>query len=248
MLDATSVASSLPQSPLFTYASYPAGYTQFGDAVMRSEFWSYIGQGADNYHVLLANPTMEPTVALSVPAADGHTTVTSGSTEGYVTFSWFIQTEEQQIIQELGIPPTTMTIFVTLDTKVLEPYKSYCCYSGYHYDIPLDTSGGTKTWTTAWASITPSDIESLSHEVAEWLNDPFYNNYVPDWRSPESGACGGDDLEVGDPVTDYSFVVNGFTLQDIAFFSWFTRTNPSAGINHWYDLLNHLKSPAQSCT
>jgi hypothetical protein len=248
VLDGTSVAPYIPQSPLFTYASYPAGYTQFGDAVMRSEFWYDIGQGSANYHVLLASPTMEPTVSLSVPSSDGHTSVTSGSTEGYVTFSWLIQTEEKQIIDELHIPPTTMTIFATLNTEVLEPDGSYCCYRGYHYFFPVTTSSGTQTWTTAWASVTPTDIESLSHEVSEWLNDPFYNNRVPPWVQPGETACGGDDLEVGDPVTNHSSVVKGFVVQDIAFFSWFTRTSPSIGINHWYDLQNYLKAPAKNCS
>jgi hypothetical protein len=247
VLDSTSLAAKLPKSPLFTPGSYLAGKTQFGDAVMRSEFWYDIDQGKANYHVLLAKPKLEPTVPLTVSSSDGNTAVAKGGVEGYVTFSWFVQTEEKQVIDQLGIPPTTLTIFVTRDTDVLEPYESYCCFLGYHYFFPVQTPQGTQTWTTAWASITPTNIRALSHEVAEWMNDPFYNNLVPPWVQPGETACGGDDLEVGDPVTNHHFAVNGFIVQDIAFFSWFTRTIPSIGIDHWYDLENKLNGPAAVC-
>jgi hypothetical protein len=261
VLDATSVAASIPRSPLFTTASYPAGTTQYGDALMRSQFWSYIGNGSANYHVLFANPTVEPTYALSVPSQDGYATNTAGSVEGYMDFDWFVhgsanngvvtQSQEQQIINQLGIPPSTFTIFATVNAKVLEPFlvngQYYCCYLGYHYFFAVPSSGGTRTWTTAWASVTTTSVKVLSHEVSEWLNDPLYNNVVPGWISPESGQCGGDEIEVGDPVTEYSSQVNGFEVQDEAFYSWFARQTPSAGINGWYDLQNVLKSPAANC-
>lgn len=261
-LDATSAATSIAQSPLFTAQSYPGlavGSTQYGDALMRSEFWSSISSPA-SYHVLFANPTVEPTYTLVVPTPlpspspsnyGGYATTTGGQVEGYMNFAWFVQSEEKQIIDQLGIAPSTLTIFATVNAKVLEPDivggSYYCCFLGYHYDFPVSTPGGTETWTTAWASVAPPNISPLSHEVSEWLNDPFYNNYVPRWVSPETGACGNDELEVGDPVTNYSVNVGGYVLQDEAFYSWFSRQNPSFGINGWYDLNGILKSPAANC-
>ncbi|MBV8490782.1 MAG: hypothetical protein JO199_09670 [Candidatus Eremiobacteraeota bacterium] len=241
--DATAAASHLPQSPLFTKGSYPAGETQYGDALMRSEFWAYLRNGAAPYHVLLAAPKLEPTISVTVPRADGYTSRTSGSLQGRVTYAWFVQTEEKQLIGQLHIPPTTLAIFPTVDVDVLEP-GNYCCYLGYHSAI----SSGSAIWTTAWASISSTNISVLSHEVAEWLNDPFYTNRVPPWVSPESNACGGDDLEVGDPVTLFHFKVNGYEVQDEAFFSWFARVAPSKGIHEWYDLQGNLQSPAADCS
>jgi hypothetical protein len=263
VLDATSAAASVAHSPLFTAQSYPGlavGTTQYGDALMRSEFWSYISSRPAAYHVLLANPVVEPTYTLAVPTPlpspspsnyGGYATTTSGQVEGYMNFAWFVQSEEKQIIDQLGISPSTLTIFATVNAKVLEPTivggSYYCCYLGYHYDFPVSTPAGTETWTTAWASGAPPNIGPLSHEVSEWLNDPYYNNYVPRWVSPESGQCGGNELEVGDPVTNYTVNVGGFALQDESFYSWFSRQNPSVGINGWYDLNGVLKAPALNC-
>jgi hypothetical protein len=246
VLDATTVAQGVVRSPLFTPTSFADGKTQFGDAVMRAEFWKYASRHPA-YHVLLSAAPVEPTVRLSVPAADGYTSTSkSGSPFGYLNFGWFVQTMQPQIIAQLHIPPSDLTIFVTAQTNVLEP-SGYCCFRGYHAAFPVATSGGTQTWTTAWASVTRGSVEVLSHEVAEWLNDPFYNNQVPAWISPESGACGGSLLEVGDPLTKYVFKKGGFDLQDVAFYSWFTRQNPSIGFQGRYDLGAKLHGPAANC-
>lgn len=240
-LDATSLASGVLRSPLFKSAKFVDGTTQFGDAVMRGEFWKYVSSHP-KYHVLLSAAPLEPTVTIAVPAADGYTAAKAGGPYGYLAYSWFVQTIEPQIISQLDIPPRDLTIFITARTSVLEP-EGYCCYLGYHSSFPINGS----TWTTAWASVTPKSIEPLSHEVAEWLNDPFYNNDLPSWVSPESGACGGDQLEVGDPVTNYRLKKGGFVMQDIAFFSWFARQSPSIGYKKRYDLQGVLKAPAQNC-
>jgi hypothetical protein len=251
ILDATSTAAVLPKSPLFVAATYAAGKTQYGDALMRSEFWSYIHKGAANYHVLLASPKLEPTLRLTVPSSDGYAIGSGSTVEGRMNFAWFVQSEEKQIIDTLHIPPSSLTIFATVNARVLEPFKVngayYCCYNGYHYDFPVTTTSGQEIWTTAWASTTSTNLDHLSHEIAEWFNDPFYTNFVPRWVAPQTNACGGDQLEVGDPVTLHYFQVNGFTLQDEAFYSWFSRQNPSVGINGLYDLQGVLKQPAANC-
>jgi hypothetical protein len=87
----------------------------------------------------------------------------------------------------------------------------------------------------------------MAHEVAEWMNDPFYTNVVPKWVDPITHACGGAKLEVGDPTASILFQVNGYQVEDMAFYSWFTRTVPSIGINGKYDLLGRLTDPAAVC-
>lgn len=240
-LDATAQAGGVVGSPLFNDAQFVDGTTQFGDAVMRGEFWKYVSSHP-TYHVLLSAAPAEPTVTIDVPSGDGYTAVQTGGPYAYLAYAWFVQTIEPQILSQLRIPPSDFTIFVTARASVLEP-GGYCCYLGYHSAF-AEANG---TWTTAWASVTLKNIEALSHEVAEWLNDPFYNNDVPAWVSPESGACGGRQLEVGDPVTNYRIRRGGFVLQDIAFFSWFARQNPSVGYQKRYDLGGRLRAPAANC-
>ncbi len=183
----------------------------------------------------------------AVPSADGYTADSGGAVTGYVTYDWFVQTIEPRIIARRKLPPTGLTIFVTQLTDVLEPNGNHCCYHGYHSVFTQSSGNGTATWTTAWASVTRRSVEVLSHEVAEWLNDPFYNNAVPAWIQPQTNVCGGSLLEVGDPVTNYSFRVKHFWLQDIALFSWFTRQSPSIGYQGRYDYLGRLAAPAANC-
>jgi len=245
-LDASGVAASLPKSPLFNNSAFDAGSMQFTDAVMRSEFWKYTSK--KNYHVLLGKPSIAATVTVPVPSSDGYTSRTAhGAMEGYVAYDWFILTIEPSIIHQLGIPPTTFTLFPTYNTNVLEE-GGYCCYRGYHQAFPVAGASGTQIWTTAWASVTSKEMVALSHEISEWLNDPFYNNIVPSWIEPQDPAvCGGNLLEVGDPVTRHRFKSGGFALQDEAFFSWFSRQSPSIGFDGRYDLLGKLHGPAKSC-
>jgi hypothetical protein len=245
MLDATEAAPTLGATALFTNGQYAEGNGQYGDAFMRSQFWKYAS--GTNYHVLLANPVVEPTAIVPVPSADGYTQVNSkGILKGFVTYAWFTQMIEPQIIMQDGISPKTLTIFATSNTSLLEP-GGHCCFSGYHSALHMMTASGPSIATTAWASVVAYGVEALSHEIGEWLADPFYTNIVPSWINPISSACNGDLLEVGDPVTIYTFSANNTELQDLAFYSWFSRDKPSIGINGKYDLLGRFTSPARSC-
>src|SRR5207237_6459964 len=102
--------------------------------------------------------------------------------------------------------------------------------------------------TPVWASVTVSSLGAMPHEVAEWLNDPFYTNNVPKWVVPGGTKCGGHQLEVVDPVTSHDFTVNGYAMDDVAFYSWFSRDVPSIGINGQYDLTGALSGPAFVCS
>jgi hypothetical protein len=76
-----------------------------------------------------------------------------------------------------------------------------------------------------------SDIHALSHEVGEFLDDPFVNNAVLPWKSLTATQypCTGV-LEVGDPVVGVWYGLNGNTdanaygqwhPEDLVFAQWF---------------------------
>jgi hypothetical protein len=83
------------------------------------------------------------------------------------------------------------------------------------------------------------DTAIASHEVAEWMNDPFTINPTPPWGHVGQQSGCQNNLEVGDPLTGTEapriVMPNGFTyhLQELAFFSWFFGA-PSIAINGWY--------------
>jgi hypothetical protein len=99
-----------------------------------------------------------------------------------------------------------------------------------------------------------ADVDVLSHEVNEWVNDPFISNVVPDWSYSVppliSSAC-SNLLETGDPLELVNFPVTagGFTyhLQDEAFFSYFARQSPSAGYQGRYTYLGTLTGYSTPC-
>ena len=79
----------------------------------------------------------------------------------------------------------------------------------------------------------------VSHEAAEWMDDPYVVNNTPPWgNTGQVAGCQGN-LEVGDPLTGSLapriFMPNGYTysLQELADFSWFFG-KPSLGIHGWF--------------
>ena len=96
----------------------------------------------------------------------------------------------------------------------------------------------------------------LSHEISEWINDPFINNFVPPWQFPGiPGSCQGN-LETGDPLEvlphpDFPVTIGGFTYhpQTEAILPWFSREVPSSAIGGAYSYpdTSKLTGPSQPC-
>ena len=181
-----------------------------------------------------------------MPKADGSVVNIGGKRVGVVAFAWFVKTIEPQIIAQLGLSPTGLTIFIPSDVRLLEQ-NGTCCYHGFHAAITQRTPSGLETLTTVFAPDGGVSVGTLSHEIAEWLNDPFNDNVVPQWVSPATGKCDSDKLEVADPLVNHVFRQSGYQLQDIAFLSWFSRETPSNGIGGQYDLRGILTGPAADC-
>jgi hypothetical protein len=104
-------------------------------------------------------------------------------------------------------------------------------YSGFLSDYT-----GARTAPRATRGL--ADIHALSHEVSEWLDDPYVNNAVQPWQTPTAPqyGCTGV-LEVGDPVVGLWYGLNGNTAaaptgttyygqyhpEDEVFAQWFGR-------------------------
>ena len=87
----------------------------------------------------------------------------------------------------------------------------------------------------------PFDVSILSHEIAEWLDDPGGFNAVPPWGNIGEVTGCKQELEVGDPLTQTDLPpvqgANGFAyhLQELAYFSWFFRTSSIAAGGQFSD-------------
>jgi hypothetical protein len=270
--DVGDIVAKTLASPIFTPARFSTGDTQYGDAIRRAMFWQDVA--GRPYHVLLAPPVVLPTITLHVPAGDGvylHAGDPSGppafgfhlaADTGVVSYDWFVSQFDSLLDRALApnVLPIVLSRNVALSTDPI-PYGAPTI--GFHTAAAVTGANGVQRIQTAiWASYAEPNVivelpgilrstDVLSHEVSEWLHDPFLNNVTPNWESPLplSAAIYGCDnlLETGDAASDLAFDVGAYQLQDEAFLSWFAQQVPSIGINGQYDYMGAFTQPAPLC-
>jgi hypothetical protein len=243
---------------------------QLEDATMRAQF-NKVGT-ASNYHLTLRPKELAP-VTIDVPQNHG-TLMTSpqGVIFAVVDYTWWsshINNLEQ------SADATHLPLYLSNDVVLADRFG--CCVIGYHGTRASGLGGGNGSsngnavvQTFAWASwVQPGlyprsttvpadwalqDIHALSHEIAEWADDPFVNNTVQPWLTPTAPQYGCTNiLETGDPVVAIGFAKGTNTFEqgpnpngtqsadgyyhpeDEAFLPWFMRLSP-----------NHVSEPTQT--
>jgi hypothetical protein len=236
---------------------------QLEDATMRSQF----NKQGTGYHVLL-HPVVHALVTIVVPAGKGTLLQTGrGVVAGDVNVTWWAS-QIQKLDNTLSYnDPTHVPVYLTNNVMLfIGTDPTNCCVIGFHGASEVvgqgtgsgNGSGNQPIQTFAWASyVTPGffnpvtawalqDIHPLSHEIAEWGDDPFVNNTVEPWLTPTAPQYGCTDvMETGDPVVGIGFakgtntfeqgptpngtqVADGFYHpEDEVFMPWFMRLNPS---------------------
>ena len=243
---------------------------QLQDATMRAQFNK---TGSSSYHLRL-HPTVRPPITIVVPGNQG-TLLQSGRGVIFasVNVQWWA-TRIQSLDTSLGyVDPTHLPLYLTNKILLhigLDPTN--CCIIGFHGAGPVPSgdenaygpghgNGNQPIQTFAWASwVTPGiyarpnggvdwalqDIHAVSHEVAEWADDPFINNLVEPWLTPTAPQYGCTNiLETGDPVVAIGFAKGTNTFdqgpnpngsqsadgyyhpEDEVFLPWFMRTAPN---------------------
>jgi hypothetical protein len=234
---------------------------QLEDATMRAQFNQ---TGSSSYHLRL-NPHVMPAVTINVPQNQG-TLLQSG--RGVIFADVDITWWSSQIKNlENQADATHLPIYLTQSVMLYTGNNpGNCCVIGYHGTMPTglgygsgNSNGNAVLQTFAWASyVQPGifrnnttawalqDIHALSHEIAEWGDDPFVNNLVQPWLTPTAPqyGCTGI-LETGDPVVGIGFAMGSNTYlqgpnpngsqsadgyyhpEDEALLPWFMRTAPN---------------------
>jgi hypothetical protein len=257
-LDASQKVAPTLASPIYTSAEFTSGQTQYGDAIQRAEFWNDVSTVSPGYHVLLKNMRVLPTASFHVPASQGEeiTGKQSHAQIGLINERWFEQ-RLLQVFSTLNISGQVTPIFLTNDTFLYIKTPKNCCIGGFHTAFNGRNLHRVPQFYTFIFSayLAPGvfgpgsdDVTALSHEVAEWMNDPFVNNTVPAWSVPSEPQYGCSDLlETGDPLVGVNFTVNGYHLQDEAFLPWFARESPSPSIHGQYTYLGTFPTFSPSC-
>jgi hypothetical protein len=210
------------------------------------------------------NPVVHDAITMVVPSGKSSVGLSPNGVFGaFIDFDWW-SAQIQTLNGNLGyIDPTHLALYLTKDV-LLSPAHGVCCFTGYHGaaksrngngDQPVQTfayasyllPGGADrpNGGTDWAH---QDINTTTHEISEWANDPFINNYVEPTLSvatlPQYTSC-NNILETGDPVDGMGFAMGTnvyfqgpnpdgtqsadgyYHPQDEALFPWFLRLAPN---------------------
>lgn len=248
--------SLVENSPIFQSLPWnlngvDVGVTQYIDAFQRANFWQIVQTTGDDWHTLLAYTVSDPrTLPLSYasasPAAEVRVGVASsctnptgsGSTnaagyQGFVDFS-VLQGAMTGYILSHNITADRLPVFILYNVSYSQNGAFYL--GGYHCsEVPYPQSLSSAGQTFIMADFRtvgspPFDVSILSHEIAEWVNDPGGSNPTPFWGNIGDLTGCKRALEVGDALTqtDLPPIAGpaGFAyhLQELAYFSWFFRT------------------------
>jgi hypothetical protein len=267
--------SLVENSPIFQKRDWilngvDVGTTQYIDAFERADFWQYVQNMGNAYHTLLSFTVGEPlTLPLSYPAptlaAEIRTGVAgsctnpegSGSTNGAgyqgIVDMNVLHNAMLSYIATHGITPHEFPVFILYNVTYSQNQTIYLGgyhFSGTSYPEALTSPGQTFAMADFRTNGTgPLDVSILSHEIAEWMDDPGGFNAVPAWGNIGEVTGCKRALEVGDPLTlkDLPVITGpngfGYHLQELAFSSWFFRT-PSTGAGALFSNNGTLTSDA----
>ena len=256
---------TLLNSPIFSSHHVLTGeQTQWGDEIMRNQFNNFVTTTSPNYHVLLNQPDVRPTLHVTLPrdtsneVADLVLQTTTGIRVGIVDINFFQPWIENEVLT-MHLPANSLPVFqfrdVYLNFGSIDPKNLQCCVLGFH-DTFTSTANPNAIHTEIFESVsTPgifsgvAGITAMSHETAEWLNDPLGNNPTPPWVNAGGGCQNnletGDFLE-GNPIAP--ILVDGFTLQDETNLYWFARTSqPTPAKFGLYDFAGRLTTFSTAC-
>lgn len=241
VLDPGSIVSRVQSSPNFRTADYATGTTQFADAVQRAQFY---GSAGKEWHTLLGAPQILKPLRIAVPRGDArvYRNPTTGVLYAIVDTDFFLS-QLNTMIQMANLEPDALAIALTSNV-FLAPQKDIkkCCVLGFHTSFDVGEMAQLKfIQTFIWASwveqgiLGPglADVTPMSHEISEWMNNPFGSNTVPAWQVPNSTAC-QNNLETGDPLAlmptaGYPVLIDGFIYhpQNQVLMQWFQRGHAS---------------------
>jgi uncharacterized membrane protein len=273
IVDGQTPVHGILNSPIFRNYNFElggtnVGNTQYGDAFQRANFWNSVSTRARNYHVLLGQPAVLPTQTIVVPDGLGwiDTDNFTGGPLPVVNYN-FLATQEKSLRTALQISPRSLPItvrgLVAIESSHEPGQPGAVAWHGAE-----TANGGVQTFIATSYGYGFSDVYPLSHEIAEWMDDPFADNFSPGWNYPfldpisrcDSGFV-RDLLEVGDPVeifqeAEVPLPGGSYTyhVTEAMFIDFFTRRAHSRSVNGQYSMFEIgapfglPTTPSTSCT
>jgi hypothetical protein len=260
-------------SPIFATHDYKLGSTnlgtlQYGEMTERASFWHYPGVKLNNWRVELALWPLSPAVTVDIPS--GSYGLMGGEENAY----WVDATKLGDfVLEQAQKTPAVLPIFLTynIGTYTGTIQKPVSLSLGDHEPYVVNGVTSFYIWASYMDPPDPHvDVLPLSHEVAEFLHDPFKTNFVRaypaqssfklPWTPPYSFQHCSIALEVGDAVVDrpaskfqipIDTSIMTYHVQNIATASWFLQASPSFSPHGWYTLTGAIdgefSGPAPLC-
>jgi hypothetical protein len=256
IVDGQTAVQGIINSPIFQNYDFvlggtEVGNTQYGDAVQRANFWDSVSTRANNYHVLFGQPSVLSTQTIIVPAGMGfyYYDPFVNLTVPFINFDFF-DAQQRSIRSALHISPQSLPIMAWgLVVTESRSYPGYPGASAWHGAEAAN--GGVVTYVgTSYGHYFP-DVYALSHEIVEWMDDPFNDNYTPGWNLPfvipnercDSGSIVAGRLETADPVEFFSESVvtlagasYDYHVTEAMFIDFYTRSPRSRSVNGQYSM------------
>jgi len=239
------VIQNIVASPLFNASvDYVQGGTDLGtaqyiDAYQRGNFWSSVSTNT-GYHTVL-QVTVLPEKTIKVKPSQGQV-VSNYFTPGFrglMDINAFDAKLQGFMAAIKKVNPGVLPIFIT--DNVFLTSGGGCCIGGYHSANASQPGGQTYSHASYInsAGSFAQDVSALSHELGEWMDDPFVDNSV--------GCTDNSIMENGDPIEGHAnyggfpYTVGGFTynLQSLVFIPYFGAPT-STSVNHWYSFQNDI--------
>jgi chitinase len=263
VLSASAVIDRVVNSPNFRQATYQTGFTQFADAVQRAQFYSAMSR---DWHTLLDAPQVLKPLTIVVPktSAKVFRNRSTGQVYAVVDMEFFIS-QLNTLVQMENLDASALPVILTRNVLLApEANVQKCCVLGFHTAFDGGVRDSVQTvQTLVWASWIDqgtlgagiADITAMSHEISEWMNDPFGTNIVPAWQYPTPNLGCQSTLETGDPLAALPNAGFPVSIDDMTYhpqnqvlLPWFTR-QPSTAVDGAYTFPDQslLTSPAQAC-
>jgi hypothetical protein len=263
-------------SPIFNTHDYKLGSTklgtlQWGEMTEKASFWKYPGANFDNWFVELA---VFPGLPETLEVPSGSWSGVAGEAHGYAVDAAVMDPFLKKLAEKT---PLATPIFLTYNIgtySIGQNQTPQCCAYGYHKAYVEDYYTNFYIWASYMDP--PSgrpDVLGLSHEVAEFMHDPFLTNFVQQYPNPGSFKLPWNppytftnckyDLEVADPLEDrlgepseaqikIKNSIMEYHLQNVVTASWLMQANPSFSVNGWYTLKGavdgEFAAPAPLCS
>lgn len=244
VISAAPDVSKAIHSPIFQKYAFATGDTQYGDAMLRAEFYQEAVR--KNWHTLLGQPRVTPPLQIEIPVADGY--VLTSKRTGHslaVVDQDFVQKKLFEGLSKMSVSPNELIIALTKDAEFYQLGDATVCCSwgafGIHPDPSSKVLQSFILSTYLDPGVVPSDsgIQPLTQQIAAWMNDPLHGhqaNIFPAWQRPSgNGACGGRGIGTqyrfalptdGAPISNSTVVKaegGEYQLENVALLPWYTQ-------------------------